>query len=234
LREEAGIKADLFAGHSLGEYAALVAAEKLDLYRAAFLVRQRGEAMQRAVPIGLGSMAAVMGLAPAELEKLCLERTKPEAVVEVANFNSTQQIVIAGHAKAIDDMVAHLGTLGSARAVPLQVSAPFHSSLMKPAKDYMEPLLKESKFSDNANVVIPNFTGKIESTYKVEYLIDQIDSSVRWLQTLQCAEAEGCKRLIEVGPGRVLVGLAKRSIGKDATLIATDDLKAVLQTLPKN
>jgi len=230
LEQEAGFKAQWFAGHSLGEYSALVGAGKLALGRAAFLVRRRGEAMQAAVPAGTGAMAAVMGVAPEALQARAAEISRPGSVVEVVNFNSPQQLVVAGHKAAVEDLVKALEA-DKARCVMLPVSAPFHSSLMTKAREAMEPLLRDTPLCDSPVKVIANRTGKIENPYQIQHLIEQIDHSVLWTQTLETAVAAGCTDFVEIGPGKVLAGLAKRQIPKDARLVHSDDIKAAITSL---
>lgn len=230
LESEAGLTADTFAGHSLGEYSALVASGKLTLGRAAFLVRRRGEAMQAAVPRNTGAMAAVMGVAPELLQAKAVNASRPGSIVEVVNFNSPQQLVIAGHKDAVETFVKSLEA-DKARCVMLPVSAPFHSSLMTKAKDAMAPLLRETLVRISSGKIIANRTGKIESPYQIEHLIEQIDHSVMWSQTLETAVAAGCTDFIEVGPGKVLVGLAKRQVPKDARLTHSDDTRAAITAL---
>lgn len=230
LEREAGFHADWFAGHSLGEYSALVASGKLALNRAAFLVRRRGEAMQAAVPAGTGAMAAIMGVTPETLLSRAEKASRPGSVVEVVNFNSPQQLVIAGHKAAVEDLVKALET-EKARCVMLPVSAPFHSSLMTKAREAMEPLLRDTPLCNSKEKVIANRTGKVESPYQIQHLIGQIDHSVLWTQTLETAVAAGCVDFVEIGPGKVLNGLAKRQIPKDARLTHTDDIRAAVTSL---
>jgi len=223
LVQEKGIKPDFFAGHSLGEYSALVAAGKLSLGRAAFLVRRRGEAMQRAVPEGVGAMAAVMNLPAADLEAKAQACSKPGDVVEVVNYNSPQQLVVAGHKGAVERLVKELEAI-KIRSVMLPVSAPFHSSLMLKAREDMAPLLNETKFESNDTQVIANISGRVEQPYTAKLLIEQINGAVRWTQTLETAVAAGCTAFTEVGPGKVLMGLARRTLPKDAVLQTSEDL----------
>lgn len=231
LQQETGLKPTLFAGHSLGEYSALVAAGKLDFARAAFLVRRRGEAMQEAVPVGVGAMAAVMKYGIPELEQLCREVSKDKAVVQVVNYNSDQQLVIAGHkaaVEAVQDKVA----AGGGRAVPLPVSAPFHSTLMEPARLKMAPLLNESKLVANSNQMIPNLTAQITADYKIDYLIQQIDHPVLWMQSFAKAVEAGTNTFVEVGPGKVLFGLARRALPRgENKLLATEDIVETIKAL---
>jgi [acyl-carrier-protein] S-malonyltransferase len=230
LQKECEVKPDLFAGHSLGEYSALVAAGRLDLTTAARLVRKRGEAMQEAVPVGVGAMAAVLNHPAEELEKLCKELSKPDDFVAIANYNSAAQLVVAGHKKAVDELCKKLETL-SVRFVVLQVSAPFHSKLMKKAREVMAPLLKDANFHSKNTKMIANLTGKVESGYNADFLIEQIDNPVRWTQTMETAVAAECKTYLEVGPGKVLYGLARRAVPKESKLIDTTDIRKAIQAL---
>ncbi len=223
LREETGIEPHLFAGHSLGEYSAVVAAGKIDFARAVLLVRRRGEAMQAAVPVGVGAMAAVLNMAADALQVICARVSKDDQSCEVVNFNSPQQLVIAGH-KAAVEQVAREAEVQSAKAVMLPVSAPFHSRLMRKAREQMTPLLNETKIHDNARQVVANLTGEVAQPYTAEMLIKQIDSPVRWTQSLETAVSQGCDGFIEIGPGKVLFGLARRSVSKSAKLLHTDDI----------
>jgi len=229
-QEEAGFRPDMFAGHSLGEYSALVAAGKLSLARAAFLVRQRGQAMQSAVPAGVGAMAAVLNLSAEDLEEHCKKISRDNHVVEPVNYNSPQQIVVAGHKNAVESLCASL-TEKNVRTVILPVSAPFHSQLMRPAKEAMENLLNETEFSDNENPVIANISGQIVVDYDASCLIEQIDHPVRWTQSMTTAQESACERYVEVGPGKVLSGLGRRSLPKDVQLLHTEDLASILEKL---
>lgn len=228
LREEVGFAPDLFAGHSLGEYSALVAAGSLTLCEAAGLVRVRGEAMQSAVPVGVGAMAAIMGGTDDLVSDLCRRASLSGSLVEVANYNSPQQRVISGHAEAVA-RAAESASSSALKAIPLSVSAPFHSSLMEPARVAMTPRLEGLVLGTPANPVVPNVLGCIEDRerpeYLTRYLVEQIDKPVRWTQTLQWIwDAVGCRRAVEVGPGRVLVGLARRTWPREGVLVSTDSL----------
>ncbi|RZA25730.1 MAG: [acyl-carrier-protein] S-malonyltransferase [Proteobacteria bacterium] len=232
LKRELGLSIQYFAGHSLGEYSALVAAGKLDLSRAAYLVRARGEAMQRAVPAGVGGMAAVMKMSVEALEALCLKHSHGSFSVEIANYNSDAQLVIAGHKEAVKSLAAEATTMG-ARCIELPVSAPFHSSLMNEARAQMLPLLRDTVFHKNENYVIPNISALEIKDYQPEFLIEQIDGPVRWIQSITQAQALGMTRFIEVGPGKVLSGLVKRIVPSDGSceIFATDDITQALASL---
>jgi [acyl-carrier-protein] S-malonyltransferase len=230
LRDETGIEPAYYAGHSLGEYSAVVAAGKLSLGRAAFLVRRRGEAMQQAVPAGIGAMAAVMNVPAEDLKTRCEKINKKTNVVEVVNYNSPQQLVVAGHKKAVDELCAGLETDGL-KFVMLPVSAPFHSSLMKPARDVMEPLLKESEFLTTDKEIIANVTGKVELDYNPSHLARQIDGAVLWTQSMETAAQLGCDTYVEIGPGRVLFGLGRRIVPKTSKIMHTDEIVKAIADL---
>ena len=199
------------AGHSLGEYSAEVAAGVLSFADAVWLVRQRGLFMQEAVPAGVGAMAAIVGLAPAEVEAACAESAQGE-VVSPANFNSLEQTVIAGHAGAVARACAACTARGARRAIPLAVSAPFHCSLMAPARERLRPLLKETRFADAAMPVVANVDARSESKGALlrDALLAQVDAPVRWVESVQFLAREGVDRALEIGPGRVLAGLVRR------------------------
>ncbi|MCX6118885.1 MAG: ACP S-malonyltransferase [Proteobacteria bacterium] len=213
LVEEKGQTADFFAGHSLGEYSALVAAGRLAFSDAISLVRNRGLAMQRAVPEGVGAMTAVLSCDVKLLEGYCKDATKEKEPVEIVNYNSPQQLVVAGHAKAVARLEETF-VKESVKFIKLQVSAPFHSSMMAPARDEMAPLLSATKFHQTKHPMVPNLTAEVTLEYGPEYLIKQIDSPVKWIQTIENVSRSGVNKYLEIGPGRVLVGLAKRILPK--------------------
>jgi [acyl-carrier-protein] S-malonyltransferase len=203
------------AGHSLGEYSALVAAGVLDLRTAVRLVRLRGEAMQRAVPTGLGAMAAIMGGDATAVEALCAEvrdSLGPETVLAPANFNAPGQIVIAGHAQAVEKASA-LAAMRKMKAVALKVSAPFHCSLMLPAADEVAKALESVSFEKFRFPVISNIDAQPNSdpARARELLVRQIAGAVRWQETLEYVAAQGAQLALEIGPGRVLAGLARKA-----------------------
>jgi [acyl-carrier-protein] S-malonyltransferase len=199
------------AGHSLGEYSANVAAGSLGFNDAVRLVRERGRFMQEAVPPGIGAMAAIVGLPPEEVEAACREAAQGDAV-EAVNFNSPEQTVIAGHAIAVTRASAACTARGARRAIPLPVSAPFHSSLMEPARRKMKPLLDQAAFANPSWPVVTNVDAAAESSGARlrEALVRQIDSPVRWVASVRLLVREGVDRGIEIGPGNVLAGLMKR------------------------
>ena len=199
------------AGHSLGEYSACVAAGALRFADAVRLVRRRGELMQEAVPAGVGAMAAVIGLPAADVEAACREAAGDE-VVSAANYNSPEQTVIAGHAAAVDRASAACLARGAKRAIRLPVSAPFHSALMRPARERMEELLRKTDFADARVPVVTNVDAEPASSGDVlrDSLVRQIDSPVRWVESVRRLAALGVDRALEIGPGNVLAGLVRR------------------------
>jgi [acyl-carrier-protein] S-malonyltransferase len=210
---ERGISPDLCAGHSLGEYSALVVAGALGFADAVRLVRKRGEFMQDAVPVGTGAMAALMGLDVEAAEKACAEAAQGE-VVNVANINSPGQIVIAGHKGAVERAVKAAAGLGGRKSVLLPVSAPFHSALMKPAADRLAAELERVAVRAPRVPVVRNVDAGLTTTADdvKPFLIRQVASPVRWADCLTTLAREGVTVWLEVGPGRVLSGLLKRTI----------------------
>jgi len=199
------------AGHSLGEYSACVAAGALSFADAVRLVRRRGEFMQEAVPAGVGAMAAIVGLPAEEVEAACRE-TAGEEIVSAANYNSPEQTVIAGHARAVERASAACLAKGARRAIPLAVSAPFHSLLMRPARERMEALLAATDFSDATMPVVTNVDAlpAWRGSQLRDALVRQIDSPVRWVEGVRALAREGVDRGLEIGPGNVLLGLVRR------------------------
>jgi [acyl-carrier-protein] S-malonyltransferase len=199
------------AGHSLGEYSADVAVGALPFAAAVRLVRERGRFMQEAVPAGAGAMAAIVGLTAEQVEAACREASDGETV-EAVNFNTPDQTVIAGHAAAVARASAACTARGARRAIPLSVSAPFHSSLMSLAREKMTPLLEATPFSDPKLPVVTNVDAAAEfSGERLRgALVRQIDSPVRWVASVQLLAREGVDRFLEIGPGNVLAGLVKR------------------------
>jgi [acyl-carrier-protein] S-malonyltransferase len=210
---ERGVTPGLAAGHSLGEYSALVVAGALRFADAVRLVRRRGEFMQEAVPVGTGAMAALLGVELAAVEQLCAEAAQGE-VVGVANINSPGQIVIAGHRAAVERAVAAAAARGGRKSVMLPVSAPFHCALMKPAADRLVAELERVAVSDPRIPVIRNVDGGVTRTADEvkPFLIQQVASPVRWTACVERLAREGATSFVEVGPGRVLTGLLKRTL----------------------
>ncbi len=210
---ERGVTPGLTAGHSLGEYSALVAAGALRFADAVRLVRRRGEFMQEAVPVGTGAMAALLGVELATAEQVCAEAAQGE-VVGVANINSPGQIVIAGHRTAVERAVAAAAARGGKKSVLLPVSAPFHCALMKPAADRLASELERLTVSAPRIPVIRNVDGGVTRTADEvkPFLVQQVASPVRWTDCVERLAREGATGFLEVGPGRVLSGLLKRTL----------------------
>ena len=205
----------IVAGHSLGEYSALVAAGVIAFKDAVPLVRFRAQAMQEAVPVGQGGMAAILGLSDDDVRAACAESAQGE-VVEAVNFNAPAQVVIAGHKGAVERACEAAKAKGAKRALPLPVSAPFHSSLLKPAsnrlRDYMEKLpfaAPQIPLINNVDVAIVQDVAGIKDA-----LVRQAASPVRWVETIQKMATEGVTHIVECGPGKVLAGLTKRINGE--------------------
>jgi [acyl-carrier-protein] S-malonyltransferase len=218
------------AGHSLGEYSALVAAGALSLEDAVRLVRARGRAMQDAVPPGTGAMSAIMGIEPDPLDALCAQAAQGE-VVSAANFNAPGQIVIAGHAGAVA-RVAELVAAAKGRAIALKVSAPFHCALMAPAARVVEAELARTEVMAPAFPIVANFDARpnVDPVRVKELLVRQVDGAVRWEETVRLMASEGVTHALEIGPGKVLAGLVKR-IAKDLKVTSVNDA-ASLDALP--
>jgi [acyl-carrier-protein] S-malonyltransferase len=210
LQAEKGVVPHLAAGHSLGEYSALVASGALTFADAVQIVRLRGRFMQEAVPVGEGAMAAILGMERGQVEKLCEEAAQGE-VLTPANFNCPGQIVIAGHAKAIERAMDRVKQEGK-KAVPLPVSAPFHSPLMKPAGERLEKVLEGISIQDLKIPVVTNVEADInQSKGRVkELLVTQVWSPVRWEESMQKITGDGIEQTFEIGPGKVLSSLMKR------------------------
>ena len=229
----AGIRVDAVAGHSLGEYSAVVAAGGLALEDALGAVRLRGRLMQQAVPVGAGAMAAVLGLDDELVVTACAEATAGgDGVVVAANFNSPGQVVIAGDAAAVDRAVARCSELGARRALPLPVSAPFHSPLMAPARAGLEPTLRETRFAPLAVPVYRNVdAAPVVSPDEVrDGLIRQVDAPVLWRATVERMRADGFDTFLEVGTGNVLSGLVRR-IDRDAKCLPAGTVEAIESVL---
>jgi len=208
-----GHSASYMAGHSLGEYTALTAAGSLELADAVRLVRARGQFMQEAVPKGTGAMAAVIGLDDDKIEAVCTQvATDTHLVIEAVNYNAPGQLVIAGHADAVEASLPVLKEAGAKRALPLPVSAPFHCALMKPAAERLQEKLDAIDVKEPLVPVIQNVSIQPESDASLirEQLIKQTFSPVRWTQTVQSFQGLGVQVAAEFGPGAVLCGLAKR------------------------
>jgi len=226
LHTEKGTAPEFTAGHSLGEYSALVASGAIAFSDAVKIVRLRGKFMQEAVPVGEGAMAAVLGMEREQLETLCEEISSGE-VLTPANFNCPGQIVIAGHAKAVARAIERIKQEGK-KAVLLPVSAPFHSPLMRPAGERLEKVLEEISLRDLKVPVMTNVEAEL-NTLKERVkglLVAQVSSPVRWEESMRKMIEKGIEQVLEIGPGKVLSGLMKRIDGR----IETKNLED-LQTL---
>ncbi len=229
--EQKGIRPDFVAGHSLGEYSALVAAGALRLSDAAVLVRRRGRYMQEAVPVGVGAMAALLGLNPQEVESVCARAAEGQ-VLSPANLNSPGQIVIAGNREAVERAVVLAKEAGAKRAILLQVSAPFHCSLLKPAEERLSSDIDQCSFAELRCPLVTNVDASVIRTpvEARDALKRQVSRPVRWQESVQRLLDEGVRTFVEVGPGKVLLGLI-RSIDKSVTMLNAEDEKSVENVL---
>lgn len=210
-QSQGGVKPAVMAGHSLGEWSALVCAGVLSFEDAVRLVRERGRLMQEAVPAGQGAMAAVIGLADEAVEAACAESAQGDVVAAV-NYNSPGQVVIAGSAEAVGRAIDACKAAGAKRALPLPVSAPFHTELMRPAAEKLAPQIEAAAFHAPQVPVIHNVNAKpeIDPAAIKSLMVEQIFSPVRWTACVQAMAGMGTKELVECGPGKVLAGLSKR------------------------
>jgi [acyl-carrier-protein] S-malonyltransferase len=232
-----GPKPDIVAGHSLGEYAALTAAQSLRLEDAVRLVRIRADAMQAAVPVGTGAMAAILGLDDEAVRAACAQAAQGE-VVEAVNFNAPAQVVIAGHKAAVERACEAAKAAGAKRALLLPVSAPFHSSLLRPAAAVLDKALAEVQISAPAMTVVNNVDVATPTDPAAirDALVRQAWHPVRWVETIRAMKAQGVTHVIECGPGKVLTGLVKRIDGELSGLAVTDpaSLDAALAAVGAN
>ena len=230
---ERGLMPDFVAGHSLGEYSALVAAGSLKFSDAVQLVRHRGQFMQDAVPTGEGAMAAIMGLSPAVVADAC-KRAAENEICAPANLNSHEQTVISGHAGAVKRAVEIASQLGAKRAVMLAVSAPFHSALMMPAQEKLAVELKKLPFAELRVPLVTNVDADTETSGEEarDALIRQVSMPVRWEESVRLLIDEGVNTFVEIGPGRVLSGLL-RQIERSVATLNVEDEKSLCATLDK-
>ncbi len=224
------------AGHSLGEFSALVAANSLDFSDAVRLVRQRGEAMQVSVPVGVGAMAAIIGLDDDTINATCATISQSnEHVVLAVNYNSPGQVVIAGHSAAVEEAVVALKEAGAKRALPLPVSAPFHTPLMTHAGDVLREVLATTDLRAPLIPVISNVDAQAQQTASAirELLVQQVSAPVQWTGCVATMIDMGCERFVECGPGKVLSGLVKRiDKSKPCSVVETpDDMGTTLAEL---
>jgi [acyl-carrier-protein] S-malonyltransferase len=230
LREK-GVSPSFVAGHSLGEYSANVAAGTLSFSDAVRTVRNRGKYMQEAVPVGVGAMAAILGMDLAKIAAVCAEAAQGE-VCEPANINSAEQIVISGHAAAVERATKIASERGAKRAVMLQVSAPFHCSLMKPAQDRLATDLQSLGFQKPAIPIVCNIDAAAieDADHARDALVRQVTGAVKWDPSVRLLLAKGIQTFVEVGPGKVLSGLM-RQIDRSKTSLNVSDEASLQKTL---
>jgi len=231
--EQGGPPPGIMAGHSLGEFSALVCAGALDFADAVRLVRQRGEFMQTAVPVGEGAMAAIIGMDDDAINQVCGEvSTRSGRVVAAVNFNSPGQVVIAGHTAAVDQAISLLKEAGAKRAMPLPVSAPFHTQLMKPAGEKLAQVLAGIVVRSPEIPVVHNVHAALESDpQKIRsLLVEQIYSPVQWTRCVETIAGTGVTSIVECGPGKVLSGLSRR-IDKSLQSFSLEEPDELLATL---
>lgn len=230
--KEHGVQPDVAGGHSLGEYSALVAAGVLSFQDAVALVHKRGRYMQEAVPVGEGGMAAIIGLDDEAIAAACEKATKEAGEVQPVNFNCPGQTVIAGTTHGVEKAVEELKAAGAKKAVVLPVSAPFHSTLMKPAAEKLAAELDKVAIHDAAFPVVSNFTGELET--KAEEikanLVAQADHPVRWIACVKTMQAFGADTFVEAGPGKTLCGFNRR-IDRSIKSLNVENLESLQKTL---
>ena len=243
LKSEFGFEPKVAAGHSIGEYAAVVNASGMDFTQAMRAVRRRGQAMQSAVPVGVGGMTAVMGVEPNQIEELCrwAEKGSGDTPVQPANLNAPGQIVISGKKSVLDWLQANFKAdafpnIARAKFIPLKVSAPFHCSLMKPAEEEMRKVLSDMEFKDARYPVVQNVNAQpvTKGADLRENLIQQVSRPVRWIECVQKVQGHGVSRSIEIGCGKVISGLVKKIAGDQLsclTLNSIEDLKSIESAL---
>ena len=229
LREVVGWQADFLAGHSLGEFSALVAAGAMSFRDAVKMVRLRGKFMQEAVPVGVGGMAAILGLERSQIEELC-RRAAQGDVLTPANFNSPGQIVISGAMKAIERGIAMAQAMGAKKAVLLQVSAPFHSPLMEIAGQRLGAELAQIEIHELTTPVVTNVEAEPNTAKERvrDLLVRQVSNPVRWEDSMRRMIQLGVERFVEIGPGRVLLGLLRRIDGT-RQMLHLEDLASLVQ-----
>ena len=225
-----------FAGHSLGEYSALVCSNALEFQDALFLLHQRGKAMQSAVPVGRGSMLAVLGSKIENIENEIKNLKLDSDVCEIANDNADGQVIVSGDKKSVDLLKSNLQQK-KIKSIPLKVSAPFHCSLMRPAAEKMKDKILNTKFKEPALEIVCNVTAKPEKNAETikKLLIEQIYSSVKWRESMIHVNESGVSNFIEIGPGKVLSGMIKRTI-KDSNCFSINsiaDIKKLIDELKK-
>lgn len=220
LQQQYDRKPDFVAGHSLGEYTALVASGAISFPDAVYTVRKRGEFMQEAVPLGTGTMAAIIGLDNKTIEEICSSVSETGKIVSPANFNSSAQTVISGHTEAVEKACEKAKESGAKRAIPLNVSAPFHCQLMSGAAEKLGSVLEGITFSDIQIPVVTNVnaTANSDSSAVQGLLVEQMVKPVRWMESVEYMSSVNVNKFVEIGPGNVLSGLIKRTV-KGAELV---------------
>ncbi len=215
---------EFFAGHSLGEYSALVCAGSLDFSDAIYLLHERGKSMQEAVPLGMGSMLAVLGINIEELNNILKSNKMEKGVCEIANDNAEGQVIISGNKESVNSFNLVLKEK-KIKSIPLRVSAPFHCSLMRPAAKKMQDKINSTKFNNPQFKIVNNVTAKPEVDSKIikELLIKQIYSTVKWRESMINIYDSGVKNFIEIGPGKVLSGMVKRTL-KEANCFSINSI----------
>lgn len=214
LEDQHDIRPDYVAGHSLGEYTALVASGCMSFSDAVYTVRKRGEFMQDAVPVGVGTMAAIIGLDKQVIEDICSSVSAEDNIVSPANFNSSAQTVISGHKKAVESASEKAKEAGAKRVVPLNVSAPFHCDLMSGAAQNLKEVLEEISFSQLQVPLVTNVNAEAnsDSSKVMDLLVEQMVKPVRWMESVQYMFDNNANKFIEIGPGNVLTGLIRRTV----------------------
>lgn len=229
--KEYGIEADAVAGLSLGEYSALYASSSIDFKTVVNLVKKRGHYMQEAVPLGVGGMAAIIGLEEEKLKE-CLEKARGCGVVEISNYNTPKQLVIGGEAKAVEIAIENAKAAGARRAVQLKVSGPFHTPLLEEASIKLARELENIQFTDMKIPVFTNVTAEVikDKTEIKEFLVKQVKSSVKWTETIKNMINSGIDTFIEIGPSRTLSSFL-REIDRTVTSYNIEDIKSLNKTL---
>ena len=225
-----------FSGHSLGEYSALVSSGMLNFNDAIYLLHERGKAMQNAVPVGVGSMVAVLGLKVEEVSNFIDQYKNKDEVCEIANDNATGQVIISGNKEYVNIIQNKLKEK-KVKTIPLKVSAPFHCSLMKKAAEDMSDKINNTTFKNSIHEIVNNVQAKVEiEPDKIkELLINQIFSTVRWRESIIYMEKEGVKNFVEIGPGKALIGMVKRTIKNSNcfSINSITDIKNLINELKK-
>ncbi len=227
LKDEINYDSNIFkyySGHSLGEYSALLSAQSLSFSDALYLLHERGKAMQSAVPVGKGKMIAILGLKTEEVKQILQNHNEKKDICEIANDNADGQVIVSGLRESISSLQVYLKEK-KIKSIPLKVSAPFHCSLMRPAANSMKEKINKTKFSRPVVDIINNVTAKSEKDPNIikNLLIDQIFSTVRWRESLLYMATNGIKNYIEIGPGKALIGMVKRTI-KDANCFSINSI----------